>query len=318
MKNFVLPAEPADCACGRRRCACRGSRPGGGEGQLHNLLRQVPRTRAERATVRRRRLCIPSRATTPIARQCRKSPMTPCSRRSKTAALGWSERRDAVVVQGFRRRRDPRPGRLRAQLLQEVRERRRGVGQGSRVDAKPRDLWWFRKNVPCLDACPVKTDAGRYVQLIAEGRLAEAYRVARSPNPIASICGHACGAPCEDACRRGKIDAPVTIRALKRFLTEQYGPESLSNTRAERGSLGRHGRRQHHAGAWRTRLRTPGAEDRRERHGRGGRRRTSRTGLRARPCPDGLPGDRVRGDAASGRDVALWNPGYRLPREVID
>jgi len=43
------------------------------------------------------------------------------------------------------------------------------VAQDSRVDAKPRDLWWFRKNVPCLDACPVKTDAGRYVQLIAEG-----------------------------------------------------------------------------------------------------------------------------------------------------
>jgi formate dehydrogenase (NADP+) beta subunit len=96
------------------------------------------------------------------------------------------------------------------------------------IDAKPRDLWWFRRNVPCLDACPVKTDAGRYVQLVAEGRLAEAYRVARSPNPIASICGRACGAPCEDACRRGKIDAPVTIRALKRFLGDLFGPESLS------------------------------------------------------------------------------------------
>lgn len=97
------------------------------------------------------------------------------------------------------------------------------------VDAKPRDLWWFRKNVPCLDACPVKTDAGRYVQLIAEGRFAEAYRVARDPNPIASICGRACGAPCEDACRRGKIDAPVTIRALKRFVADHFGPESLSS-----------------------------------------------------------------------------------------
>jgi NADPH-dependent glutamate synthase beta subunit-like oxidoreductase len=96
-------------------------------------------------------------------------------------------------------------------------------------DPKPRDLWWFRKNVPCLDACPVKTDAGRYVQLIAEGRFAEAYRVARSPNPIASVCGRTCGAPCEDACRRGKIDAPVTIRALKRFVCELYGPESLSS-----------------------------------------------------------------------------------------
>ena len=98
----------------------------------------------------------------------------------------------------------------------------------SRLRAALRDLWWFRANVPCLEACPVKTDAGRYVQLIAEGRLAEAYRVARGPNPIASICGRTCGAPCEDACRRGRIDAPVAIRPLKRFVTERFGPESLS------------------------------------------------------------------------------------------
>src|SRR5689334_5155464 len=104
-----------------------------------------------------------------------------------------------------------------------------------------RDLWWFRANVPCLEACPVKTDAGRYVQLIAEGRLAEAYRVARAPNPIASICGRTCGAPCEDACRRGRIDAPVAIRPLKRFVTEHYGPESLSASTLEevlRGASG--------------------------------------------------------------------------------
>jgi formate dehydrogenase (NADP+) beta subunit len=94
--------------------------------------------------------------------------------------------------------------------------------------ARPRDLWWFRENVPCLNACPVRTDAGRYVQLISEGRHADAYRVARSPNPIASVCGRTCGAPCEDACRRGKIDAPVAIRPLKRFLTEHFGAESLT------------------------------------------------------------------------------------------
>lgn len=94
--------------------------------------------------------------------------------------------------------------------------------------ARVRDLWWFRENVPCLNACPVKTDAGRYVQLISENQHADAYRVARSPNPIASACGRTCGAPCEDACRRGKIDAPVAIRPLKRFLTEHFGAESLT------------------------------------------------------------------------------------------
>jgi formate dehydrogenase beta subunit len=97
-----------------------------------------------------------------------------------------------------------------------------------RFPAAIRPLTWFRNNVPCLAACPVKTDAGRYVQLVSAGRYEEAYAVARSPNPIASICGRTCGAPCEDACRRGSIDAPVAIRPLKRFVTERFGPESFS------------------------------------------------------------------------------------------
>jgi NADPH-dependent glutamate synthase beta subunit-like oxidoreductase/NAD-dependent dihydropyrimidine dehydrogenase PreA subunit len=40
------------------------------------------------------------------------------------------------------------------------------------------------------------------------------------------VCGRVCGHPCETACRRGQYDAPISIRALKRFLTERYGPES--------------------------------------------------------------------------------------------
>ncbi len=87
------------------------------------------------------------------------------------------------------------------------------------------DFW--KELVPCQIGCPVHTDAGRYVQLIAEGRDREAYLTARSPNPFASVCGRVCAAPCEDRCRRGKIDAPVSIRALKRFVTEKYGVESM-------------------------------------------------------------------------------------------
>ncbi len=89
------------------------------------------------------------------------------------------------------------------------------------------DMDFWKDLVPCQVACPVHTDAGRYVQLIAEGRDREAYLTARSPNPFASVCGRVCAAPCEDRCRRGKIDAPVSIRALKRFVTEKYGVESM-------------------------------------------------------------------------------------------
>ncbi len=88
------------------------------------------------------------------------------------------------------------------------------------------DLEWLESNFPCMQACPVHTQAGRYVSLIAQGRYEEAYRYARSPNPFASICGRVCGHPCEPACRRGQFDSPISIRALKRFVTERYGPES--------------------------------------------------------------------------------------------
>lgn len=88
------------------------------------------------------------------------------------------------------------------------------------------DLEHWKAQVKCQAGCPVRTDAGRYVQLIAEGRDEDAFLVARAPNPFASVCGRVCAAPCEDACRRGSIDAPISIRALKRYVTEQYGVES--------------------------------------------------------------------------------------------
>lgn len=88
------------------------------------------------------------------------------------------------------------------------------------------DLEWLESNFPCMQACPVHTQAGRYVSLIAQGRYREAYRYARTPNPFASICGRVCGHPCEPACRRGQFDLPISIRALKRFVTERFGPES--------------------------------------------------------------------------------------------
>jgi formate dehydrogenase (NADP+) beta subunit len=86
---------------------------------------------------------------------------------------------------------------------------------------------WLERNFPCKWACPVHTEAGKYVSLIAEGRYREAYAVARRPNPLASICGRICAAPCETVCRRGELDAPIAIRALKRFVTERFGVESM-------------------------------------------------------------------------------------------
>lgn len=88
------------------------------------------------------------------------------------------------------------------------------------------DVNYWTSRIPCQMACPVLTDSGRYVQLIEQGRFKDAFLTARSPNPLASICGRVCAAPCEDKCRRGLFDAPVSIRALKRVVMDKYGVES--------------------------------------------------------------------------------------------
>jgi formate dehydrogenase (NADP+) beta subunit len=93
------------------------------------------------------------------------------------------------------------------------------------------DAGWFDENVPCTRACPVLTNAGRYVSAIAEGNDELAYLTARLPNPFPSICGRVCAAPCELACRRGVIDEPIAIRALKRFACEHGGVESEAGER---------------------------------------------------------------------------------------
>src|SRR3974390_2250335 len=85
------------------------------------------------------------------------------------------------------------------------------------------DLTFYEAAIPCQFACPVRTDARGYVTAIAKGDYERAYLIARETNPFASTCGWVCGAPCEAACRRGKIDTPIAIRALKRFVDDRYG-----------------------------------------------------------------------------------------------
>ena len=96
------------------------------------------------------------------------------------------------------------------------------------------DTW--RDMVSCQAACPVNTDSRAYVLAVADGDLERGYRISREPNPLSSMCGRICGAPCEVACRRGDIneDEPVAIRPLKRILTERFGPEAQGRLPSER------------------------------------------------------------------------------------
>lgn len=84
------------------------------------------------------------------------------------------------------------------------------------------DRQYFDKNIPCQSACPIHTECGRYVQSIGISKDEEAYLLARAPNPFAYVLGRICAHPCEDSCRRGKIDEPIAICALKRYATDRH------------------------------------------------------------------------------------------------
>lgn len=74
---------------------------------------------------------------------------------------------------------------------------------------------------PCQAACPIHTDVRGYVSAIAKGNVEEAIRIIRRVNPFPSSCGRICTRLCEKACRRAQIDEPISIRALKRFASDQ-------------------------------------------------------------------------------------------------
>ena len=103
------------------------------------------------------------------------------------------------------------------------------------------DVEYFRQMIKCQAACPVMTDARGYVTALARGELALGYQIAHDPNPLSTICGRICGAPCEEACRRsaiGQDHEPVAIRSLKRVLTERYGPETEGSPNEDFKPLG--------------------------------------------------------------------------------
>lgn len=93
------------------------------------------------------------------------------------------------------------------------------------------DEHWFRRNIPCQVACPVHTDIPNYIAMIAQGRFDLAYEINQQANLFPEILGRICARPCEAVCRRGRIDQPVAICALKRAAADFGGAEALARAK---------------------------------------------------------------------------------------
>ena len=76
------------------------------------------------------------------------------------------------------------------------------------------------EQAPCVSGCPAHVDIPGYVSLVEEGRYTDAVKLIRKDNPLPLVCGLVCEHPCEMHCRRGMVDDPLNILALKRFATE--------------------------------------------------------------------------------------------------
>jgi len=73
---------------------------------------------------------------------------------------------------------------------------------------------------PCQHTCPIDTEVPVYISLIARGRFKEAFDIIWKDNPLPSVCARVCHHPCEFKCQLGKFGDPISIRGLKRFVTD--------------------------------------------------------------------------------------------------
>jgi len=89
-------------------------------------------------------------------------------------------------------------------------------------------------SAPCKAACPAHVPVQAYINLAKQGKYKEALAMIKTENPFPAVCGRICNKRCEDACTRGKIDKPVSIDAIKKFVADleiksdsRYVPEKL-------------------------------------------------------------------------------------------
>lgn len=96
--------------------------------------------------------------------------------------------------------------------------RQNALSAAAGLAAQPKDFRWLEQSIPCQAACPAHTDVPGYLEAIARGEFAEAYRLNLADNVFPAVLGRVCTRPCEPACRHGGkgLGEPVAICFSKR------------------------------------------------------------------------------------------------------
>ncbi len=77
---------------------------------------------------------------------------------------------------------------------------------------------------PCRSACPVMIDIPAFIQKVAQGEFAEAYKILKQSTALPAVCGRVCPQEnqCEGKCVRAIKGESVAIGRLERFVADWY------------------------------------------------------------------------------------------------
>jgi formate dehydrogenase beta subunit len=93
--------------------------------------------------------------------------------------------------------------------------------------------------VPCRYTCPAEIDVPRYIRFIREKNYSAATAVVREKAPFPKVLGYVCDHPCEEVCRRGEVNEPISIRELKRYAAEHDVERTWENQSVKKEETGK-------------------------------------------------------------------------------
>jgi NADH-quinone oxidoreductase subunit F len=75
---------------------------------------------------------------------------------------------------------------------------------------------------PCENSCPLHMNIPRFLDLLKQGRLEDAFESVILDNPLPCSTGRVCQHPCDDRCRRQTLDDAVNMREAHRFIADSF------------------------------------------------------------------------------------------------
>jgi NADPH-dependent glutamate synthase beta subunit-like oxidoreductase/NAD-dependent dihydropyrimidine dehydrogenase PreA subunit len=88
-------------------------------------------------------------------------------------------------------------------------------------------------SAPCNLACPAGNDVVGFIQALKNEGPHQAAAILLRTQPLPSVCGRVCPAPCMQACNREAFDGAVNIRSLERWIADHSALELKPQTAAQ-------------------------------------------------------------------------------------